>query len=500
MSAIRDAALGASAKQAASFVWTRRHTIALLTLCLAQLIELIDITIVNVTLPTMGRALGFSQGSLSWVVNAYIVLFGGFLLLGGRCGDLLGRRRVFLTGIAVFTAASLASGLARSADMLILTRGIQGLSAAFVSPMTLAMIASTFPDGPPRNRAIAIWGGIAGISGSLGVTIGGLLVTGPGWRWIFFVNIPIGLFMLAAGPRYLNADPPSRKHRTFDVTGAVTVTAGVTLLAYAVSQTSSHPWDSGQTIGLLAGAAALLVYFTLHEIRFSKEPLIPFSIFSNRSVTGASVVSVLVGGGMFAMFYFFSLYQQQVLHYSALKTGIAYLPLTGMLMVFAAVTPMLIPKIGVRWLLAAGGAIAAIGMLMFAANSPTGSLWDDVIAPSLVLAPGLALTFVPMTVAAVANVPSSDTGVASGLANVSRTVGGALGLAVIVTLATDRTINQVRAGHAVNVALSNGFRLGFTISACLLAASAVAAILLFRGEGRGKKVDLTELATAGSDA
>jgi EmrB/QacA subfamily drug resistance transporter len=499
MSAGSSAAPSAPAKQGQGFTWTGRHTVALLTLCLAQLIELIDITIVNVTLPTMGRALGFSQDGLTWVVNAYIVLFGGLLLLGGRSGDLLGRRRVFLSGVAVFTAASLASGLAQSASMLIITRGLQGLSAAFVSPMTLAMIASTFPDGPARNRAVAIWGAIGGISGSLGVTIGGLLASGPGWRWIFFVNIPVGLFMLAVGPRYLDADRPARRHHTFDVTGAVTVTAGTTLLAYAVSQTSTHPWGSARTIGLLAGAAALIGYFALHEIRFSKEPLIPFSIFSNRSVTGANVVGLLVGGGMFATFYFFSLYQQEVLGYSALKTGIAYLPLTGTLMVFAAITPVLIPRIGVRWLLAAGGLIAAAGMFMFALDSPTGSLWADVIAPSLVVAPGLALTFVPMTLAAVAGVPSSDTGIASGLANVSRTMGGALGLAIIATLATDLTSSQLRAGESARSALGNGYSLGFIISACLLAASAVAAIVLFRDEGRGKKVDLTELATAGSE-
>jgi EmrB/QacA subfamily drug resistance transporter len=384
--------------------------------------------------------------------------------------------------------------------MLIITRGMQGLSAAFVSPMTLAIIASTFPDGPPRNRALAIWGGISGISGSVGVTMGGLLASGPGWRWIFFVNVPIGLFMFVAGPRYLNADPPSRKHRSFDLTGAVTVTAGVTLVVYAVSQTSSHPWGSAPTIGLLAAAAMLLGYFTLHEIRFSAEPLIPFSLFQNRSVSAANVVSVLVGGGMFAVFYFFSLYQQQVLHYSALKTGLAYLPLTGMLMVCAAPTPLLISRIGVRWVLTAGGLIAAAGMAMFATDSPTGSLWADVIGPSLVVAPGLALTFVPMTVAAVAGVPPSNTGIASGLANVSRTIGGALGLAIIATLATEHTSSQVRAGEAVNVALSNGYRLGFAVSACLLTASAVAAVVLFRDEGRGTKVDFAELATVGSDA
>lgn len=477
-----------------SFTWTGRHTLVLLVVCLAQLLELIDVTIVNVALPTIRQSLGFSPASLSWVVNAYIVGFGGLLLLGGRCGDLLGRRRVFLAGIAVFTAASLTSGLAQTADMLIITRGLQGLSAAFVSPMTLAIIAATFPEGSARNRALAIWGGVSGISGSLGVTLGGLLASGPGWRWIFFVNIPVGLFILAAGRRYLSADPASRRHRSFDLAGAVTVTAGVTACVFAVSQTSSHPWASAPTIGLLTLAAALLAAFVVLETRFVAEPLIPFALLRNRSVSAANVVSFLVGGGMFSLFYFFSLYQQEVLGYSALKTGMAYLPLTGMLVVCAAPTPAIIARTGVRWPLAAGGLISAAGMALFATDSPAGGLWRDVIGPSLIVAPGLALTFVPMTVAAVAGVSRGDTGIASGLANVSRTVGGALGLAVIATLAADRTSGQLHRDAGVVTAFSNGYRLGFAVSACLLGVAAVAAVALFRDEGRGKKIDLAGLA------
>jgi EmrB/QacA subfamily drug resistance transporter len=496
MSARSDAVSRGAARHG-TFAWGKRQTVALLILCLAQLVELIDITIVNVALPTMGRALGFSQSDLPWVVNAYIVLFGGLLLLGGRSGDLLGQRRVFLSGILAFTVASLASGLAQSASMLIVTRAVQGLAAAFVSPMTLAMIASAFPEGTPRNRALAAWGAVGGISGSLGVTLGGVLASGPGWRWIFLVNIPVGLSIMALGPRYLNADRPARTHRTFDMAGAVSATAGVIILAYAVSQTSSQPWGSARTITLLAAAGVLIAIFALHEIRFAKEPLIPFSIFSNRSVRGANLVGVLVGGSMFATFYFFSLYQQQVLHYSALKTGLAYLPLTVTLMAFAAITPLLMPRFGVRWLLALGGVIGAAGTFMFAHDSPTGGLWTDVIAPSLVVAPGLALTFVPMTLAAVAGVSSADTGIASGLANVSRTVGGALGLAIITAIASERAASLLRAGHAVSAALSDGFRLGFTISACLLAASGIAAALLFRDEGRGEKVGIAEMVSGG---
>ncbi|WP_433894034.1 MFS transporter [Streptomyces sp. CA-111067] len=487
------------ASTAPEFVWTGRHTVALALLCLAQLIELIDVTVVNVTLPTMQRDLHFTPDSLSWVINAYTVVFGGLLLLGSRVGDLLGRRRVFLSGVALFTAASLASGLAQNADMLITTRALQGLSAAFVAPMTLAIIATTFPEGRARNRALAIWGGTAGISGSLGVTVGGLIAGGPGWRWIFFVNIPLGLLMLALAPRFLAADRPARRHRSFDTAGAVAVTAGFSLFAYAVSQTGEHPWGSARTIGLLAGSAALLGYLVVHETRIAQDPLIPFSIFANRSVTGANAVAALVGGGMVAMFYFISLYLQQTLHYSAVKAGLMYLPMTGTVLVFAGVAPLLVPLIGVRYVLVLGTLVAAAGLLVFAHDSPTGGLWRNVVLPSVLAGLGLALTFVPMTIASVAGVPPSMTGLASGLANVSRTAGGALGLSVTVSIAASRTAHRMAAGHPQATALSDGFTLGFTVSAAVMAAAAVAAFALFRGEGRGEKVDFMGLAAAGLD-
>jgi EmrB/QacA subfamily drug resistance transporter len=399
--------------------------------------------------------------------------------------------------VAVFTVASLASGLAQNADTLISTRAFQGFSAAFVSPMTLAIIATTFPEGKARNRAMAIWGAIAGISGSLGVTIGGLIAGGPGWRWIFFVNIPIGIFMLLAAPRYLAADRPARRHNSFDAVGAASVTAGIGLLAYAVSQVGQHPWGSARTIGLLIGSAALLAYFIVHETWVATEPLVPFSIFSNRSVSGANVMGVLVGASIFGMFFFFSLYLQQVLHYSALKTGLVYLPLTGSLMVFAAVAPALVPRIGVRYVLFIGALVAAAGMLLFARDTPTGGFGRDVLLPSLVAGPGLALTFVPMTIAAVAGIPSGMTGLASGLANVSRVVGGAVGLAVVTSVATTHTAHLLSTGHSAQSALSDGFRLGFLIGAGVMLGAAVAALVMFRNEGRGEKIDFMELASAG---
>ncbi|MFL6077496.1 MAG: MFS transporter [Mycobacteriales bacterium] len=486
-----------------AFRWTRTHVVTLTVVCFAQLLEAIDITVVNVALPTIRTDLHFSAAGLQWVVNAYTVLFGGFLLLGGRAGDLLGRRRVFLAGVAAFTLASLASGLAGNAGTLIATRAAQGLAAGFVAPMTLAILTAAFPEGRPRNRALGIWGATTGVSASLGLLVGGLIVTGPGWRWIFYVNIPIGALMLLAGWRYVADDRaagrPERRYRHFDTIGAVTVTAGLILLAYGVVQTDTHPWGSARTLLLLAAAVALLGYFAAHEAWVAAEPLVPFSLFANRAVAGANVMSALQGAGTLAVFYFTTLYMQEVLHFSALKTGLSYLPLTGTLVVLSGLGPVLVSRIGIRYTLASGFAVAAVGLGLFATVSAHGGLLRDIVVPSLVLAAGLALTFVPITIGAVTGVPAARAGLASGMVNVTRTVGGALGLAVIATVATRRATHLAHTGHAPADALTGGFRLGFAISAGLMALSALTAILLFRREGRGAPDNLAELAALGAE-
>jgi EmrB/QacA subfamily drug resistance transporter len=483
-----------------AFRWTRAYVVTLTVVCFAQLLEAIDITVVNVALPTIRTDLHFSAAGLQWVVNAYTVLFGGFLLLGGRAGDLLGRRRVFLAGVTVFTLASLASGLAQNAGTLVATRAAQGLAAGFVAPMTLAILTAAFPEGRPRNRALGIWGATTGVSASLGLLVGGLIVTGPGWRWIFYVNIPVGALMLLAGWRYLAADRPERRYRHFDTAGAVTVTAGLILLAYGVVQTDTHPWGSARTLLLLAAAVALLGYFVAHEAWVAAEPLVPFSLFANRAVAGANVMSALQGAGTLAVFYFTTLYMQEVLHFSALKTGLAYLPLTGTLVVLSGLGPVLVPRIGIRYTLALGFGPAAVGLGLFARVSAHGTLLRDIVVPSVVLAAGLALTFVPVTIGAVTGVPPARAGLASGMVNVTRTVGGALGLAVIATVATRRGNHLAHTGHAPADALTGGFRLGFAICAGLMAVSAITALLLFRREGRGASVNLAELATAGVES
>lgn len=464
--------------EAPPFAWTTTHTVALLVLCVAQLIESLDVTVVNVALPAIKSDVGFSETGLQWVVSAYTVLFGGFLLLGGRSGDLFGKRRVFIAGTALFAAASLVTGVATSAGLMTTGRALQGLSAAFVSPMTLAMIGATFPEGPARNRAFGVWGTTTGVSTSVGVILGGLLTSGPGWRWIFFINIPIALLLVAGAARYLPGDGARTSLRGFDLFGAFLVTVGTATAVYACVQTQDHPWGSARTLSLLIAAAVLLIAFVAYEATLAKQPLMTFSIFKSRSVTGGNVVAAFVGAALLAMFYCLSLYEQQVLHYSALKTGLSYLPLTGMLTAFAFVAPALIPRIGIRAVIFLGSIIATAGLVVFAFSTPDGGLFRDVILPSLIVSPGLALTFIPMNMAAVTGVEPENMGFASGMVNVTRTLGSALGLAVIATLASSRTADRVAAGHPVVHATSDGFTFGFVLCACLMAGAAIASVLL----------------------
>jgi EmrB/QacA subfamily drug resistance transporter len=485
---------------AKEYSWTRANVIVLVVLCLAPLLEYIDMTVVNVALPTIRTDLGFALPDLQWVINAYTIAFGGFFLLAGRAGDLFERRRVFLVGVAAFTLASLASGLAPGPGFLIAARAVQGMAAAFVVPLTLAMIAAQFPEGKPRNVALTAWGTTTAISASLGLVIGGLLVTGPGWRWIFYVNLPVGILILYASWRYLRDDRPLQRHRRFDLVAAVTSTAGLGLLTYAVVQTSAHPWHSAQTIALLVVAALLLVYFVIHELTIAADPLLPLSLLRNRAVTGANVASALSGAGLVSVFYFATLYQQQVLHYSALKTGLAYLPLTGVFIAVAGLGPLLIPRIGIRYVTVIGCLVSAGSLVLLTRITASGTLFGNVMLPTMIFGGGLAVFYIPMTVASVYRVPSERTGVASALVNVTRTVGGAVGLAVISAVVTSRITDQASTGHPASDALISGFRLAFAITAALLAAAAVFAMIIFRGEGRGEKTDLAQVTRAGIES
>jgi EmrB/QacA subfamily drug resistance transporter len=457
----------------------RAKNLALLLLAMTQFVIVIDASIVNVALPSIGSALHFSRDDLSWVVNAYTLTFGGFLLLGGRLADLLGRRRMFMLGLILFSVASFAGGVAQSEGWLLTARAVQGLGAAIVSPAALSIITTTFAEGAERNRALGVWGAVAGAGGAAGVLLGGILTSGLNWRWVLFVNVPIGLAAAALAPRILRESRAEDGTRTFDFPGAVTVTAGLSLLVYAIVDAVNVGWGSAATIWKLAAAVALLVAFVIIELR-QRSPLMPFSIFRLRTLRGANVVGLLVGMSLFSMFFFISLYLQNVLHYSPIKTGISYLPLAVGIIVSAGLASQLVTRIGFKPVLIAGLLFIAGGLIWFSqVPAPGGSYAADVLGPSLLAAVGLGFSFVPVTIAAVTGTRPHEAGLASGLINTSQQVGGALGLAILATVANSRTQSALHSGvHSATVALTKGFDRAFLVGAGFAIVGALLAMVL----------------------
>jgi EmrB/QacA subfamily drug resistance transporter len=457
-----------------------RRWLALALLAAAQFVVILDAAIVNVALPSIGRALHFSQDDLSWVVNAYTLTFGGFLLLGGRLADLLGRRRMFIVGLIVFAFASLAGGLAQSEAWLVSARAVQGLGAALVSPAALSLVTNTFAEGAERNRALGVWGAVTGAGGAAGVLAGGMLTQWAGWEWVLFVNVPIGLLAAAIAPRLLS-ESRNEGERHVDIAGAVTITAGLSTLVYALVDANQAGWASTQTIGLVALATALIAGFVAIELR-TRAPLVPFpGIFRIRTISGINATALLIAMALFSMFFFVSLYMQQVLGYDALKAGISYLPLAVGIIISAGLASGLVTRFGFKPVLIVGLLLTAAGLAWFSQVSPHGSYVADILFPSLLAALGLGFAFVPMTVAAVAGVEPHEAGLASGLINTSQQVGGALGLAILATVANSRTDNALAAHHALPVALTDGFRAAFTVGAMFALAGALLAALLISG-------------------
>jgi EmrB/QacA subfamily drug resistance transporter len=464
----------------------RARHLALALLAVTQFVIVIDASIVNVALPSIGRALHFSESHLSWVVNAYTLTFGGFLLLGGRLADLAGRRRLFMAGLVLFSLASLLGGVAQSAGWLVAARALQGLGAAIVSPAALSILTTTFAEGAERNRALGVWGAVAGAGGAAGVLLGGVLTDGLSWRWVLFVNVPIGLAAAAAAPRVLRESRADHPERNFDIPGAVTVTGGLALLVYALVDAVNAGWGSTATLARLAGAVALLVAFLVIEGR-QRNPLMPFTIFRLRTLRGANVVGLLIGMSLFSMFFFISLYLQQVLHYSALKAGLSYLPLAIGIIISAGMASQLVTRLGFKPTLIAGLLLVASGLLWFSRVHPTGgSYLGDVLGPSLLAAFGLGLSFVPVTIAAVTGTTPREAGLASGLINTAQQVGGALGLAILATIANSRTRDVLAAGgHDAGAALTKGFQVAFLVGAGFaLAGALLAAILISTRDSR----------------
>jgi EmrB/QacA subfamily drug resistance transporter len=464
-----------------------RKGLALALLAAAQFIVVLDASIVNVALPSIGRDLKFSTDDLSWVVNAYTLTFGGFLLLGGRMADLLGRRRVFVAGLIVFSAASLAGGLAQSPGWLVAARAVQGLGAAILSPAALSIVTTTFAEGAERNRALGVWGAVAGSGGAAGVLFGGILTEYAGWEWVLFVNVPIGIAVAFFATRILPESKISGP-RHFDVAGAVTITAGLSLLVYALVDTVNAGWTSTQTISLVALSLVLIATFLAIERR-STHPLVEFGIFRNRTLTGANIVALLVAMALFSMFFFVSLYMQNVLGYDALKAGLAYLPLAFGIIVSAGAASVLVTRIGFKPTLIMGLLLTAGGLIWFSQVSPDGKYVSDILPASLLAAVGLGFAFVPMTVAAVSGVSSREAGLASGLINTSQQVGGALGLAILATIANTRTHDVLASAggdpQALPTALTEGFQRAFTVGAGFAIVGALlAAVLISNKDSR----------------
>ena len=460
----------------------RRKWLALALIVTAQFMVVLDVAIVNVALPSIRVDLHFSQESLQWVITAYAIMFGGFLMLGGRLADVLGRRRLFIAGLALFTVSSLLDGLAWSEPSLIVFRSLQGLGAAMLSPAALSILTTTFTEGKERNTALGIWGAASGSGGAAGVLLGGALTSGLNWSWIFFINVPVGVVVMALTPVLLRESKAELAHRHFDFAGAASITGGLMLLVYAMTRAAQHGWGTAETIGLLSVSALLLATFVVVEMR-SKAPLLPLRIFRLRTLSASNASGLLMGGAIFSQFFLLTLYMQEVLHYSAIKTGVAYIGLTLTIIVFSVVAQAIVTRVGIRRVLPLGLALSTVALVWFARLPVDGHYFSNLFPPFIISGLGLALAFVPMSIGALTGVRQSDAGIASGLINTTQQIGGAIGVAVATTVATTFTSRYVDAhpGSASfsPAALTHGFQIAFYVLAGMAAAGAlIAAVML----------------------
>jgi EmrB/QacA subfamily drug resistance transporter len=425
-------------------------------LAVSYFMTIVDLTIVNVALPTIGRKLHFSESNLQWVVTAYGIAFGGFLLLGGRAADLLGRRRVLMIGLGAFTTASLAAALATTDSFLIAMRGLQGLGAAIVLPAALSIVMNMFDEGADRNKALGLWGGIGASGATFGLIAGGVLTSFAGWEYIFYLNVPIGVMMLALIPRVVPESRLETARRRYDPLGASAVTVGLLLLVYTISNAPHLGWGSARTIGLLAASAALLIAFLVIEARI-KAPLLPLRIFGLKTLAGANAVSFLLGASFFAFIFIGTLYMQQVLGYSALQTGVTWLTTSVTSIAFAGLSQALVTRGSAKLVMALGMTLIGAGVLWTTQVPVHGHYWTDLAGPLLITGIGTAFAFIPVSIAALAGVGERDAGLASGLLNTSQNLGGAIGVAIASTIAASRTTTLLQHGHGSPAALTGGF-------------------------------------------
>jgi len=461
----------------------RRRWIALAVVVAAQFMVVLDVAIVNVALPSIRSDLHFTQESLQWVVTAYSIIFGGVLLLGGRMGDLIGRRRLFIAGIVLFTLSSLSAGLAWSEASLIAFRALQGLGAALLAPAALSILTTTFSEGRERNLALGVWGAVSGSGGATGVLLGGFLTSTLSWSWIFFINVPVGALIVGVSPWLLRESRAQLEHRHFDAAGAASVTGGLMLLVYALTRASQHGFATLETVGLLTGSAALVLAFVVIELR-SKAPLLPLRLFRLPTLRGANVAGVLNGAAAFSQFFLLTLYMQEVLHYSALRTGAAYLTMTLAVITFSNVAQGLVTRVGIQRVLPFGLTLSAVALLLYTRLPVEGHYFFDLFPAMLIGGIGLAFTFVPTAIAALTGIRPAEAGVASGLINTSQQVGGAIGVAMSSTIAATVTGNFVSSHPGTTVlsgaALTDGFQAAFYVLAGLAALGAALAAVLIR--------------------
>ncbi|HEY3921817.1 MAG TPA: MFS transporter [Gaiellaceae bacterium] len=468
-----------------------RKWLTLALVVAAQFMVVLDVAIVNVALPSIKTDLNFSQESLQWVITAYGILFGGALLLGGRLSDLFGRRRLFMAGLVLFTVSSAVDSLAWSSGSLIAARAVQGLGAALLSPAALSILTTTFREGRERNIALGIWGAASGSGGAVGVLLGGLLTSTLGWPWIFYVNLPVGALLFAAAPALLRAGRADIGHRHLDARGAATITGGLMLMVYAMTRASQHGWGSATTIELLTASAALLVSFVALELR-SPAPLLPMRLFRLRTLAVSNVTQLLVATAMYSQFFLLTLYMQEVLHYSPLQTGVAYLAFALTVVVVANFAQALVTRFGIRRVLPVGLTIAAIGVFDYTQLPVHGHYFWNLFPAMPIAGLGMALSFVPMVIGGLTGIETKDAGVASGLFTTSQQIGGAIGVAAVTTIATSFTKSYVNVHPGATAlganALTHGFQIGFYVLASMLVLAAIVSATLIERRPEGDAV------------
>jgi EmrB/QacA subfamily drug resistance transporter len=460
------------------------HWFILILLATAQFMVVLDTSIVNVMLPRVQSAFALSPTSLQWIITAYTLAFGGFLLLGGRAADLFGRRRVFLTGVAAFSIVSLLDGLSRSGGMLISLRALQGLSAAFMSPSALSIVLVTYKEGHERNLALSVWGSVAASGAAVGLLLGGILTQYLGWRWNFFINVPIGIFVFATAYRIVPKHEAEEGDNSLDLPGAAMVTAALMLLVYGLVKAPLLGWTSHSTLTYFGISLALLIGFVINEVKV-KHPLVPLSIFRIRNVTGANFIQLATGASLFSVFYFTSLYIQDILGYSPVKTGVSFLPVPFIIGIGATIAPRLIKRIGYKPLLIVAPLVSAVGLFLLGHIPVQGSYYAHVLPGLLVMGAGLGFTFVSLLIAATSGVAGHLSGLASGLVNTSQQMGGSLGLAILTGIAASSTVvflkvHKATSSLASKAAIVHGYQHGFYIAACFAASASIVAIFVVK--------------------